>query len=54
MFDLTHGFLFFLIGCTGTFVGVFIAYMVASRSQEKPRELSEVEIALQKLNDKGQ
>ena len=54
MFDLTHGFLFFLIGCTVTFICFFIAYMVASRSQEKPRELSEVEKSLQKLNDKGQ
>ena len=43
MFDLTHGFIFFLIGCTVTFVGFFIAYMVASRSQEKPRELTDIE-----------
>ena len=43
MFDLTHGFIFFLIGCTVTFVGFFIAYMVASKSQKKPRELTDIE-----------
>ena len=31
MFDLTHGFLFFLIGCTVTIVGFFLAYLVATR-----------------------
>ena len=54
MFDLTHGFLFFLIGCTVTFVGFFIAYLIASRSEKKPEELSEVEKSLQRLHDKGQ
>ena len=54
MFDLTHGFIFFLIGCIITIIGFFIAYTVASRTQKKPEELSEVEISLQKLNDKGQ
>ena len=54
MFDLTHGFIFFLIGGTVTFVGFFIAYLIASRSQEKPKELSEVEKSLQRLHDKGQ
>ena len=54
MFDLTHGFIFFLIGCTITIIGFFIAYTVASRTQKKPEELSEVEISLQKLKDKGQ
>ena len=53
MFDLTHGLIFSLIGCTVTFVGFFIAYMVASRSQEKPRELTDIEKQLKELN-KGQ
>ena len=53
MFDLTHGFIFFLIGGTVTFVGFFIAYMIASRSQKKPRELTEIQKQLEELN-KGQ
>tara|TARA_B100001996_G_scaffold275766_1_gene216462 strand:+ start:472 stop:633 length:162 start_codon:yes stop_codon:yes gene_type:complete len=53
MFDLTHGFIFFLIGCTLTVVGFFIAYTVASKSQKKPEELTEVQKSLYDLN-KGQ
>ena len=50
MFDLTHGFIFFLIGGTVTFVGFFIAYLIASRSQEKPKELTDIEKQLEELN----
>ena len=30
--NLEHGFLLFLIGCTLTFVGFFIAYVVANKA----------------------
>ena len=53
MFDLTHGFIFFLIGCTITVIGFFIAYTVASRTQKKPEELTEVQKSIEELN-KGQ
>lgn len=53
MFDLTHGFLFFLIGFTVTIVGFFLAYLVATRSQKKPKELTDIEKQLKELN-KGQ
>ena len=33
--DLQHGFLLFLIGCTLTFVGFFIAYVVANKAVMK-------------------
>ena len=49
-----HGIIMFFIGVPLTVIGFFIAYTVASRTQKKPEELSEVEISLQKLNDKGQ
>ena len=53
MFDLTHGFLFFLIGCTVTLVGFFIAYLVATRNMRRTKkELTEVQRSLEKL--KGQ
>ena len=29
--DLQHGFLLFFIGCSLTFIGFFIAYMVANK-----------------------
>ena len=35
MFDLTHGFLFFIIGMTITITGFMIAYIVAWKSYEK-------------------
>ena len=55
MFDLTHGFLFFLIGCTVTVVGFFLAYLVATRHlRVEKKELTEVQISLEKLNNKGQ
>ena len=42
MFDITHGIGMFFIGCTVTFIGFFIAYMVASNvaMNKKPKELS--------------
>ena len=55
MLDLTHGFLFFLIGCTVTVVGFFLAYLVATRHMRvKNEELTEVQKSLNKLHDKGQ
>ena len=55
MFDLTHGFIFFLIGCTVTIVGFFIAYMIASNSTKPKKELTEVQKSIQELNKyKGQ
>ena len=33
--NLEHGFLLFLIGCTLTFVGFFIAYVVANKDVMK-------------------
>ena len=33
--NLEHGFLLFLIGCTLTFVGFFIAYVVANKAVMK-------------------
>ena len=35
MFDLTHGFLFFIIGMTMTITGFFIVYVVAFKNYEK-------------------
>ena len=52
MFDLTHGFIFFLIGGTVTFVGFFIAYMVASKLQKKKEPLTEVEQSIKDLYNK--
>ena len=56
MFDLTHGFIFFLIGCSMSIIGFFIAFLVINYnlSKEYKKELSEVQKSLQKLNDKGQ
>jgi len=55
MFDLTYGFLFFLIGFTVTIVGFFLAYLVATRHlRVEKKELTEVQRSLNKLHDKGQ
>ena len=56
MFDLTHGILFFIIGCSITLIGLFIAFLVINYnlSKEYKKELIEVQKSLQKLNDKGQ
>ena len=49
--DIAHGLLFAFIGCTTTFIGFFIAYMVASNVavSKEPKELSEVEKSLKNL-----
>ena len=56
MFDLTYGFLFFIIGWSITLIGLFIAFLVINYnlSKEYKKELTEVQKSLQKLNDKGQ
>ena len=56
MFDLTHGILFFIIGCSITLIGLFIAFLVINYnlSKEYKKELTEVQKSLRKLNDKGQ
>ena len=35
MFDLTHGFIIFIIGMSITIIGFFIAYVVAFKNYEK-------------------
>ena len=49
--DIEHGFLMFFVGCSITFIGFFIAYMVASNVviKKEPKELSEVEKSLKNL-----
>ena len=49
--DFEHGFLMFFMGCSITFIGFFIAYMVASNvvMKKEPKELSEVEKSLKNL-----
>ena len=49
--DIEHGFLLFFVGCSVTFIGFFIAYMVASNAviKKEPKELSEVEKSLKNL-----
>ena len=49
--DIEHGFLMFFMGCSITFIGFFIAYMVASNVavSKEPKELSEVEKSLKNL-----
>tara|TARA_Y100000813_G_scaffold186467_1_gene159089 strand:+ start:756 stop:938 length:183 start_codon:yes stop_codon:yes gene_type:complete len=49
--DIEHGFLMFFMGCGITFIGFFIAYMVASNvvMKKEPKELSEVEKSLKNL-----
>ena len=49
--DIEHGFLMFFVGCSITFIGFLIAYMVASNvvMKKEPKELSEVEKSLKNL-----
>ena len=49
--DIEHGFLMFFMGCSITFIGFFIAYMVASNvvMKKEQKELSEVEKYLKNL-----
>jgi len=36
--DFTHGILFFIIGCTVTLVGFFIAFLVINYNRKKEEE----------------
>ena len=36
--DFTHGILFFIIGCTVTLVGFFIAFLVINYNKKKEEE----------------
>ena len=54
MFDLAHGLGMFFMGCTITIIGFFIAYTVATRTQKKSKELSEVEKSIQDLKTLNQ
>jgi len=36
--DFTHGILFFIIGCTVTLVGFFIAFLVINHNKKKEEE----------------
>jgi len=38
LMDFTHGILFFIIGCTVTFVGFFIAFLVINYNKRKEEE----------------
>ena len=38
LMDFTHGILFFFIGCTVTFVGFFIAFLVINYNKRKEEE----------------
>ena len=50
---LTHLLIMFFIGVPLTVIGFFIAYTVASKTQKKPEELTEVQKSIEELN-KGQ
>ena len=47
---LTHGLIMFFIGVPLTVIGFFIAYTVASKTQKKPEELTEVQKSIEELN----
>ena len=51
MFDLTHGFLFLLLGMTLTVLGFGIAFYFGSKQQPEEEELNEAEKSIQKLYD---
>jgi hypothetical protein len=53
MFDLTHGFLFLLLGMTLTVLGFGIAFYFGSKQQPEEEELNEAQKSIQKLYDKG-
>ena len=52
--DLQHGILLFFIGCSVTFVGFFIAYLIINYNMKKDKKkkepLSSVEKSLKDLN----
>ena len=39
--DFSHGILLFFIGCTLTFVGFFMAFLVINYNKKKEKELEE-------------
>ena len=41
LMDVTHGILLFFIGCTLTFVGFFMAFIVINYNRKKEKELEE-------------
>ena len=53
--DLQHGIFLFVIGCTVTFIGFFIAFLVINYNQKKEKKkkepLSSVEQSLKNLRD---
>jgi len=38
LMDFTHGILFFIIGCTVSFLGFFIAFLVINYNRKKEEE----------------
>ena len=44
-----HGIIMFFIGVPLTVIGFFIAYTVASKTQKKPEELTEVQKSIKEL-----
>ena len=52
--DLAHGLLFVFIGCTITFIGFFIAFLVMQHNHNKQtkKELTEVQKSLRDLSGK--
>ena len=50
--DLTHGILMFFIGCSITFIGFFIAFLVIryNLSKEMKKELTEVQKSIKHLH----
>ncbi len=41
LMDFTHGILFFVIGCTSTLIGFFIAFLVINYNQKKQKQKEE-------------
>ena len=39
--DLQHGILLFVMGCTATFIGFFIAFLVINYNRKKDKEKKE-------------
>ena len=52
--DIAHGLLFAFIGCTTTFIGFFIAFLVMQHNHNKQtkKELTEVQKSLRDLSGK--
>ena len=41
LMDFQHGILFFIIGCTATILGFFIAFLVINHNREKEKQKEE-------------